>query len=225
MQGMNTKGSLQRNIGGALLMLLANGTIASCSAEPSVAASTVAQPQRTGVASPAVAKASAPAAAPRRAKAAARPAAPAFPVNSILRPDQRLEHGDYVWEAEGVPSGPLTIVVGLKAQILYAYRGGVEIGRAAILYGADDKPTPTGTFNILEKKRHHVSNLYGAPMPYMMRLTWDGVAIHGSEVEWGSATHGCVGLPAEFAALLFAEAKKGDPVLVTNRWRTDLYGV
>jgi lipoprotein-anchoring transpeptidase ErfK/SrfK len=101
----------------------------------------------------------------------------------------------------------------------------VEIGRAAILYGADDKPTPAGTFTILEKKRHHVSNLYGAPMPYMMRLTWDGVAIHGSEVEWGSATHGCVGVPSEFAALLFAAARKGDPVLVTNRWRTDLYGV
>jgi hypothetical protein len=171
-----------------------------------------------------------------RSVAAAKPAALKAPIvrpasisdlqiKSVLQPDERLEHGDYIWDGEGVPPGPLAIVVDLKAQVLYVYRGGVEIGRSAILYGADDKPTPTGTFNILEKKRHHVSNLYGAPMPYMMRLTWDGVAIHGSEVEWGSATHGCVGVPSEFAALLFAAAKKGDPVLVTNRWRTDIYGV
>jgi lipoprotein-anchoring transpeptidase ErfK/SrfK len=178
-------------------------------------------------AAPAALNAAKPAAAPAPQPRAqvVRASAPAFPVKSTLQPDQRLEHGDYVWEEEGVPTGPLTMVVDLKAQILYAYRGGVEIGRSAILYGADDKPTPTGTFKILEKNRHHVSNLYGAPMPYMMRLTWDGVAIHGSEVEWGSATHGCVGVPSEFAALLFAAAQKGDQVLVTNRWRTDLYGV
>jgi lipoprotein-anchoring transpeptidase ErfK/SrfK len=52
-----------------------------------------------------------------------------------------------------VPQGELTIVVDLAWQRLYAYRGGVEIGRAAILYGADDKPTPTGTFKILRRRR------------------------------------------------------------------------
>jgi lipoprotein-anchoring transpeptidase ErfK/SrfK len=75
------------------------------------------------------------------------------------------------------------VVVDLAWQRLYAYRGGVEIGRAAILYGADDKPTPTGSFKILQKKKDHISNLYGAPMPFMLRLTNDGIAIHGSEVE------------------------------------------
>jgi lipoprotein-anchoring transpeptidase ErfK/SrfK len=69
---------------------------------------------------------------------------------------------------------PRAIVVDVQTQVVYVYRGGVEIGRSAILYGADDKPTPTGSFKILQKKRHHVSNLYGAPMPYMMRLTMDG---------------------------------------------------
>jgi lipoprotein-anchoring transpeptidase ErfK/SrfK len=178
-------------------------------------------PKAVAAATPAAKPAPQPEPSPQVVKASA----PAFPVKSVLQPDERLDHGEYVWEPKGVPAGPTAIVVDLAAQILYVYRGGVEIGRAAILYGADDKPTPTGTFQILEKKRHHVSNLYGAPMPYMMRLTWDGVAIHGSEVEWGSATHGCVGVPSEFAALLFEEAMRGDPVLVTNRWRTDLYGV
>ena len=146
-----------------------------------------------------------------------------FAIKSILKPDQRLDHGDFMWEEEGVPAGPLAIVVDLNAQILYVYRGGVEMARAAILYGADDKPTPTGTFPIMQKKVHHVSNLYGAPMPYMMRLTNDGIAIHASEVEWGSATHGCVGLPMEFAKMLFEEARLGDKVLITKGWRTDIY--
>jgi lipoprotein-anchoring transpeptidase ErfK/SrfK len=210
-----------------LSLLLCLAAISACAPDPNAFVSLFKSGSVELSPAPAAVTAAEPAAAPAPKATApvVRASAPAFPVRSILKPDQRLEHGDYVWEEEGVAAGPLTVVVDLKAQILYAYRSGVEIGRSAILYGADDKPTPTGTFNILEKKRHHVSNLYGAPMPYMMRLTWDGVAIHGSEVEWGSATHGCVGVPSEFAALLFAAAKKGDAVLVTNRWRTDLYGV
>jgi lipoprotein-anchoring transpeptidase ErfK/SrfK len=211
----------------SLGLLFCLAATSACAPDPSAFVSLIKSGTVELSSAPAPLTAAKPAAAPAAKAQApvARASAPAFPVNSTLQPDQRLEHGDYVWEEEGVPAGRMTMVVDLKAQILYVYRGGVEIGRSAILYGADDKPTPTGTFNILEKKRHHVSNLYGAPMPYMMRLTWDGVAIHGSEVEWGSATHGCVGVPSEFAALLFAAARKGDPVLVTNRWRTDLYGV
>lgn len=153
------------------------------------------------------------------------PASPAalFTVNGVLELDAPIDYGDYAWNDEGVAPGPLAIVVDLRAQRLYVYRGGIEIGRSSILYGADDKPTPTGIFPILQKKRHHVSNLYGAPMPYMMRLTMDGVAIHASDVEEGYATHGCVGVPIEFAALLFAEAKTGDKVLVTESWKPEIY--
>lgn len=151
--------------------------------------------------------------------------APAFPVSAILTPDRPLRHGDFLWNAVGIAPGKTSVVVDLTAQIVYVYRGGIEIGRSAILYGANDKPTPTGTFEILEKDIDHVSNLYDAPMPYMLRLTWDGIAIHGSEVQYGSGTHGCVGVPDEFAAMLFKEARIGDPVLVTHGWKTDLYGV
>ena len=157
------------------------------------------------------------------ALASAKPVA-GFPVNGILAPGAQLQPGEYVWEDEGVPAGKTTVVVDLEAQLIYVYRGGIEIGRAFIMYGADDMPTPTGVFPILEKDADHVSNLYDAPMPYMLRLTWDGVAIHGSEVDDEYATHGCVGVPDEFAALLFAKARIGDRVLVTKGWRTDVYG-
>lgn len=156
--------------------------------------------------------------------AAASPSA--FAVNTVLGLDYPLRPNDYVWDDEGVPAGAIGIVIDLTAQRLYVYRAGVEIGRSVIIYGADDKPTPTGTFPILEKDIDHVSNLYdGAPMPYMLRLTWDGVAIHGSgEIGYEWATHGCIGLPDEFAAILFDEAGLGDQVLVTNGWMPEHYG-
>jgi lipoprotein-anchoring transpeptidase ErfK/SrfK len=126
-----------------------------------------------------------------------------------------LEPGEYAWNDEGAPEGPTVIVVNIRGRVLSVYRGGVEIGRSSILYGADDKPTPTGTFAILEKKKDHVSNLYNAPMPHMLRLTWDGIAIHGSpEVADDAATRGCVGLPEEFARLMFRVAKVGDRVVI-----------
>lgn len=147
-----------------------------------------------------------------------------FGVKNILGVHRILEPGEYLWEPEGAPAGPLRIVVDLRAQHLYVYRGGVEIGRAFILYGADNKPTPTGTFPIMQKKVDYHSRTYDSPMPFMLRLTSDGVAIHASEVVDGeSATHGCIGLPREFASLLFKEAKLGDKVLVTNRWMWDVY--
>lgn len=144
-------------------------------------------------------------------------------VNTVIELDEPLYYGEYVWDEEGAPAGSLKVVVDLENELLYVYRGGVEIGRATILYGADHKPTPTGVFPILEKRKDHISNIYHLPMPYMLRLTWGGIAIHGSEVEEGYATHGCVGLPEEFAAILFAQAKVGDRVLITNNWLPDAY--
>jgi lipoprotein-anchoring transpeptidase ErfK/SrfK len=127
-----------------------------------------------------------------------------------------IAFGDYSWDDAGVPAGPLIITVDLAAQTLSVFRDGYEIGATAILYGADDKPTPLGSFPILMKDAHHISSLYGAPMPYTMRLTDDGVAVHGTEVAWGYATHGCIGVPTAFAKLLFREAKVGDRVIITR---------
>jgi lipoprotein-anchoring transpeptidase ErfK/SrfK len=128
-----------------------------------------------------------------------------------------LSAGEYAWNDEQAPAtGETIIVVNLARQLLSVYRDGHEIGRSSIIYGADNKPTPIGTFTILQKKARHISNLYGAPMPYMLRLTMDGIAIHGAEVEDGTATHGCIGVPTEFAELLFQAANNGDRVLIAE---------
>jgi len=136
-----------------------------------------------------------------------------LPISQWLRP------GEYAWNDEGVPAGPVTIVVNIRARVLSAYRDGIEIGRSSIIYGSNEKPTPFGTFPIMQKDADHRSNIYdGAPMPHMLRLTGDGVAIHGAEIADDYATHGCIGLPKAFAALLFRAAHLGDPVLV---WKGD----
>jgi lipoprotein-anchoring transpeptidase ErfK/SrfK len=163
---------------------------------------------------------------PSAAFAATPAAASKVPiVLAILTPDSPLQEGEYLWEPERAPTGKLEIVADVARDTLYVYRGGVEIGRTILIYGADEKPTPLGSFPILQKKVHHISNLYNAPMPYMMRLTWGGVALHGSgeTVDNRYATHGCIGLPDEFAALLFRAAKLGDRVTVTRNWLPQFY--
>lgn len=138
------------------------------------------------------------------------------PPRSLLRVEQRLQYGDYVWDDTGVPPGKITIRVDLRTQMLSVFRAGHEIGTAVALYGADSKKTPLGTFPILWKGRNHRSSIYDAPMPYTLRLTGDGVAIHGSNVRWGAATHGCVGVPADFASRVFDQAKIGDVVSIVQ---------
>lgn len=167
---------------------------------------------------PAAAQAPAPAAAPAPVIAASAPANPDFVVRRILDIPGPLRMGDYHWDESGAPAdGPIVITVDLEAQVLSIFRGGYEIGAAAILYGREDKPTPLGAFPITQKKAKHVSNLYGASMPYMMRMTNDGISIHGSDsVAPGYATHGCVAVPVAFAKKLFGAARLGDVVIVTR---------
>ncbi|MEG3168648.1 L,D-transpeptidase family protein [Sphingomonas sp. LB3N6] len=140
-----------------------------------------------------------------------------YVVKRVLDVPEPLRHGAYYWDTEGVPEGPIVITVDLVAQTLSIFRAGYEIGTAAVIYGADEKPTPLGVFKITQKDAHHVSNLYGAPMPYMLRLTNDGISIHGSALMEGKyATHGCVGVPTAFAKLIFGQVKLGDRVIVTS---------
>lgn len=161
---------------------------------------------------------SAPAAAPSPAPAPAKPPVDqAFVIKRILPIEGAIKYGEWHWDETGVPKdGPIVMTVDLDARVLSIFRGGYEIGAAAVLLGTEDKPTPLGVYPITEKDRSHVSNLYDAPMPYMMRLTNDGITLHGSKVEWGYASHGCVGMPEPFAAKVFAAAKVGDPVFITR---------
>ncbi|MES1972515.1 MAG: L,D-transpeptidase family protein [Pseudomonadota bacterium] len=155
-------------------------------------------------------------AAPPAAPAAADPAQAAFVVKRILPIDGPLRLGDYYWDEAGVPAGQVVITVDLAAQTLSIFRAGYEIGAAAVIFGADQTPTPLGVFPITEKDAHHVSNLYDAPMPYMLRLTNDGISIHGSPVGNGYVTHGCIGVPVAFAKKLFEAVRLGDKVILTR---------
>lgn len=151
------------------------------------------------------------------AVAAPKPADSPFVVKSILPINEPIKFGKFYWDESRAPAtGPLVVTVDLTARVISVFRDGHEIGAAAILKGYGEKPTPTGVFPITQKDADHVSNIYDAPMPYMMRLTNDGVAIHGSKVEKGYATNGCVGVPNEFAQNLFKLAKLGDKVIITD---------
>ena len=206
----------------ARLIIGAGAAVAMLQAAPALVSA-----QDSGSPAPAVASAPAPVrvSTPARASVPSRAAASiatatatlaSIHVTRELEVPHWLEPGQYVWNDEGAPaSGPTIVVVNIRARVLSVYRAGVEIGRSSLIYGADNKPTPLGTFPILEKDADHRSNLYDAPMPHMMRLTWDGVALHGSPtLEVALATRGCVGLPVEFAELLYGAVRVGDRVVI-----------
>lgn len=136
------------------------------------------------------------------------------PVKSLLAVDRPLYFGDYQWNDRGVPEGPTWIRIDLGTQLISIFRAGHEIGTAVIVYGGDNKETPAGTLHVLAKAKDHRSSLYDASMPYTLRLTNDGVSIHASDVRWGAATHGCIGVPLAFAQRLFDAARVGDEVTV-----------
>jgi hypothetical protein len=138
-----------------------------------------------------------------------------FEIGSLLTLPGRLSFGNSVWNDRGAGAGPVWIRVDLPRQLISVFRGSDEIGTAVIVYGSDGKATPTGAFLVLGRERLHRSTLYEADMPYTLWLTRDGVAIHASTVEEGRATHGCVGLPIDFARRLFAVARRGDVAFIT----------
>jgi len=147
-----------------------------------------------------------------------------FVIKRVLPIDGPIKYGEWHWDDEGVPEGPLVVTVDLEARVISVFRGGYEIGAAAVMLGTDDHPTPLGRFPILTKERHNVSEKYNnAPMPWTLRLTWDGIAIHGgSEVQNGYASHGCIATPDDFQAKLFDIARKGDLVIITDGKKTGL---
>lgn len=128
-----------------------------------------------------------------------------------------LDPGEFVWKPERAKSGPVQVVVSLPQQRAYVYRSGTLIGVSTVSSGKPGHGTPPGTFPILQKKKDHRSNKYNdAPMPYMQRLTWSGVALHGGNVPGYPASHGCIRLPTKFAKHLFGVTELGSAVVVTG---------
>ncbi len=130
---------------------------------------------------------------------------------------EELKAGSYLWAPEIAPKGPVTVIVSLATQRAYAYRNGVPIGVSTVSTGAPGHETPTGIFVILQKAVVHKSNKYSdAPMPFMQRLTWDGIAMHAGRLPGYPASHGCIRLPAAFAKLLFGITRLGLTVVITD---------
>jgi lipoprotein-anchoring transpeptidase ErfK/SrfK len=133
-------------------------------------------------------------------------------------PPQNLKPGQFKWKGGAIPSGPIVVVVSLAEQRAYVYRNGVRVGVAAVSTGKPGHGTPTGVFTVLEKDVDHRSKTYNdAPMPYMQRLTWSGVALHAGGLPGYPSSHGCVHLPTEFARLLYAVSPKGMTVVIADR--------
>jgi hypothetical protein len=120
-----------------------------------------------------------------------------------------------VMPAIAAPRGPVQVVVSIADQRMAVYANGTLYAQSAVSTGKKGHSTPTGVFSVLEKQRHHRSNLYSnAPMPYMQRLTWSGVALHAGELPGYPASHGCIRLPEDFARLLWSATRIGARVIV-----------
>ncbi|WP_344693170.1 L,D-transpeptidase family protein [Sphingomonas cynarae] len=112
---------------------------------------------------------------------------------------------------------PVTVVVSIPLQRAFVYRGDTLVAASSVSTGKDDKPTPVGIYPILQKNEKHRSNLYNdAPMPFMQRLTWDGIALHAGRNPGFPDSHGCIRLPTEFAKKLFAITDVGTTVVITD---------
>ena len=116
-----------------------------------------------------------------------------------------------------IPKGPLQIFISINQQKLHLYSDGVHIADSSVATGVVSLPTPLGVFSVIQKQVFHRSNIYSnAPMPYMQRITWSGVALHEGENIGHRASHGCIRMPREFAARLYGLTKIGARVIIAN---------
>jgi hypothetical protein len=132
-------------------------------------------------------------------------------------PIDQLKKGQFLWMANAVTTGPIVMVVSVTEQRAYVYRNGVLIAATTVSTGRPGHVTPTGVFTVLQKQKEHRSSIYdSAPMPYMQRLTWGGVALHAGGLPGYPESHGCVHLPSEFAKELFDISPPGMTVVIAD---------
>jgi hypothetical protein len=116
-----------------------------------------------------------------------------------------------------IPKGPLQIIISIDEQKLHLYSDGTHIAETLIATGVAEHPTPMGVFSVIGKERLHHSNIYsGAPMPYMQRITWSGVAIHQGVNLGHPASHGCVRMSEDFAIRLWTLTRPGARVIIAR---------
>jgi L,D-transpeptidase catalytic domain len=116
-----------------------------------------------------------------------------------------------------MPKGPLQLVVSIDSQTVTLFSNGVRVAQGPVSTGVPGHPTPMGVFSVIEKDRYHHSNLYSnAPMPYMQRITWSGVALHEGVLPGYPASHGCIRMSRDFAQKLWRVTKLGVRVIVAR---------
>src|ERR1700692_4337692 len=118
---------------------------------------------------------------------------------------------------EDPPKGPLQIIISIADQRVSLFDNGTLIARSSVSTGTQGHPTPLGVFSVIGKQRWHRSNLYSAaPMPYMQRITWSGIALHAGVVPGHPASHGCIRLKNDFAIRLWHLPKRGTRVIIAQ---------
>jgi lipoprotein-anchoring transpeptidase ErfK/SrfK len=144
---------------------------------------------------------------------------PAPPVQPRRQRTQRRATGKTVAaekETGTKPQGPLIIAVSIDKQKVRIFDDNGVFAEAPVSTGMRGHPTPTGVFSVIQKHKFHHSNIYsGAPMPYMQRITWSGVAMHAGVLPGYPASHGCIRMPMPFAVKMWNWTKMGARVFVT----------
>ena len=112
--------------------------------------------------------------------------------------------------------GPLLVIISIADQRISLYDNGALVARSSVSTGVKNHPTPLGVFSVISKSRWHRSNIYsGAPMPYMQRITWSGVAMHAGVLPGYPASHGCIRMPTAFAMKMWNWTRMGARVIIT----------
>ena len=143
-------------------------------------------------------------------------------VAASQREEMLLRNGQWTWLEDASyqrtsDTGNVSILISIPGQIAYVYRDGVLIAASTVSTGKPGKDTPVGDFTILQKRVHHHSNIYSnAPMPFMQRLTWTGIALHAGQLPGYPASHGCIRFPREFARRLFDVTEMGGTVSIVD---------
>ncbi|KAJ8136773.1 hypothetical protein OY671_010014, partial [Metschnikowia pulcherrima] len=153
---------------------------------------------------------------PGMAQTAPRSAQPSAPHPSdIVVTAPPPAPGTY-WSDEGPWSDPVHIVVGSRRQTSTVYAGDRVIGEASVSTGRKGHSTPEGVYAISQKQKWHRSNLYSnAPMPFMQRSTWTGIASHAGHNPGRPASHGCIRMPYAFARESYDSTQIGSQVRIT----------
>jgi lipoprotein-anchoring transpeptidase ErfK/SrfK len=130
---------------------------------------------------------------------------------------KEVAKGEPKAKSQEVAKGPLQIIISIADQRISVYDDGTLIARSSVSTGVQGHPTPVGVFSVIGKELWHRSNIYSAaPMPYMQRITWSGIALHAGALPGHPASHGCIRLANDFAIRLWHLTKRGTRVIIAR---------